>query len=241
MNYKSTSIYGCIILASLILSLAIACLTHIDASLAALCASSLIFLIWGKKARPVCRRLLQANIFILFMWLIVPITTPGVPILSLFNLDFTLEGFRLCALLSLKANAIILLLLSSLGNMTMYETGIGLSALHCPSKLIWLFLLMEQNVYALKKEWTRLHEAAKLRGFSLVFSLRVYRVLGALMGLLLIRAHKRGETTYEAMLLAGYSGEFAFKHHGVPGLNGILIVCCAIFLGTIFWLVNLFS
>lgn len=159
------------------------------------------------------RRFAAINLFVICMWLIVPWTTPGESIWSWQRFAITSQGIQLCALLSLKANAILAVFLAFLGQTSTLGLARALVSLHCPDKLTWILLLMERNIHLLSREWRKMLDAAKLRGFAARASKHGYRTLAVLLGLLFIRAQERGQKLNEALLLAGFSGKLPFRPH----------------------------
>lgn len=180
------------------------------ASCAAALLTGLLMLITSFPPGRILRRFAAINGFVLFMWLLVPWTTPGESIWSWHGLAITSQGIRLCALLTLKANAILAVFLAMLWQTSALDLARALASLHCPDKLIWILLLMERNIHLLLREWKRMIEAAKLRGFTARASRRGYGTIAALLGLLFIHAHERGQKLNEALLLAGFNGKLPF-------------------------------
>jgi cobalt/nickel transport system permease protein len=90
----------------------------------------------------------------------------------------------------------------------------------------------------IEREFQRLMEAARLRGFAPKTNLFTYRTTAYLVGNLLVRSYDRSQRVYEAMLCRGFNGTFPVYHHftlsrrdiffGVVG--GIYLFFMAIFL-----------
>lgn len=195
-----------------ILSVVTACLHSLLASLAALFCS-LLLLALAKPAK-ILQPLLTVNLFILFMWLVVPWTTPGEILWQWRWLRITYEGVLLCSLLTLKANAILFVFLALVAPMPLPQLSAGLARLHMPKKLVLLLMLMERNIYLLKRQWQVLTEAASLAAFVPATNLRSYSALGAMLAMLFVSASDRGKKLHEAMLLAGFTGELPFRETG---------------------------
>lgn len=195
-----------LILFCVIFSCAVACLQNLTACVAALFFAVCSIAIGRPALRVFPRRLLAANIFILFMWLLVPWTTPGAPTFKLGWFTASETGIELCLLITLKANALILVFMALVSPIGMSSLSNALLRLHCPEKLAWLFLLMGRAIHLLTREWTILAEAARLRGFRAGANMHSYRTLAALLALLLVGANDRAERMREAMLLRGFSG-----------------------------------
>lgn len=158
--------------------------------------------------RPLIRRLAAVNVFILFLWLVTPLTTPGTPLWQWHFLRVSAEGVHLSLLVTLKSNALVCAFLALAGTMPPSELGYALERLRCPGKLVFLFLFTGRYIHLLAGEWEALMTAARLRGFRACSSMHTYRTLASLLGLLLVRAHERAQRTREAMLLRGFAGRF---------------------------------
>lgn len=212
----------------------IACLN----SLAACAASLILGLVMLALAHPplaaLAARFGAVNFFILFMWLIVPWTTPGQNVCHFGFMSITNEGVLLCLLATLKANAILAIFVALLFRLSMADIASALHSLRCPEKLVWLFLLMERNVALLREEWRKLAEAVKLRGFTPATSMRTYRTIAAMLALLLIGAHARGERMREALLLRGFNGSLPFRRTtALTKTDALLGACTAIAMGVL--------
>jgi cobalt/nickel transport system permease protein len=192
------------------------------AALAALCLalvrqipSSLLGLALGLAllglARPplaaLLRRLAAINVFVLFLWCVLPFTAPGEQI-PLGPLDVSSDGARLALLISFKANAVFCVFQALANDISPAEAGCALKRLGCPAKLIFVFLLTGRYVHLLTEEWRNLMAAAKLRAFEPRAGLRAWRVMACLLGLLLVRCYDRSRRVNEAMRLRAFTGNF---------------------------------
>lgn len=220
----------CRLLFALILSIVVACLGNLRASFLALGIALLILAVARPPFMFFIKRFLPANLFIFFLWLVVPFTTPGPPAWRLGILTASQTGIELCLLATIKANALVIIFLAMIAPMSISSLCNAMRALHCPAKLAWLFLLMGRNVHLLSREWGNLHEAAKLRAFKPGNNKNTYRTLASLLALLLIRTHDRGQRMREAMLLRGFNGQLP---PGAPlrctwrdALAAIALACC---------------
>ncbi|MBQ9453848.1 MAG: cobalt ECF transporter T component CbiQ [Desulfovibrio sp.] len=158
--------------------------------------------------RPIRRRLMTINIFVLFLWCITPLTTPGTALIQYGAIDVSLEGTQLALLVTLKANAIACIFLTLICTMSITEAGHALECLRCPNKLVFLFLFTARYLHVIAKEWSILFTSAKLRGFIPHTNILTYRTLASLLGLLLVRSYMRAQRVHDAMLLRGFTGHF---------------------------------
>lgn len=156
-------------------------------------------------ARPLLKRLAAANVFILFVWLTVPLTAPD-----------PAEGARLALRITLKCNAILLSLFALTDGISLPRLGCALERLRLPPKLVFLFLFTCRYIHVVGDEWRRLRTAAKLRGFRPGTGLHTCRTVGAMLGLTFVNAIDRSKRVYEAMLLRGFTGSFRTVAEPLP-------------------------
>lgn len=230
------------LLAAAALGLCVACLQKYTSCLAGLVLGLVIALL----ARPVWSkflgRLLAVNVFIAFIWLIVPLTAGGESIAQPGFLHISREGLRLTILATLKANAIFCVFMGLLGPMSPAKLGCALKKLHCPDKLTLLFLIMGRAFHILRSQWVQLNEASRLRGFTPACDYHTYHTLGSLLGVLLVKSHERSERMREAMLLRGFDGRLrlccAWQKGWQNYIFGIAALACLGALGFLEWGIN---
>ena len=161
------------------------------------------------------RRLAVANVFILFIWLTVPLTMPGESTARLGPFSLSREGLALALAVTVKCNAVLLCFLALVADMSPPLIGCALERLRVPAKLVFLFLFTCRYIHVIGEEWQRLQTAAKLRGFAPRTSMHTYRTIAAMLGLTVVNSMERSRRIYEAMLLRGFNGTF----HTVTDLN----------------------
>lgn len=192
------------------LSIGIACVNDLASAFLGLCMSLLVFLLARPKFIEAARRLVIVNIFVGLLFCIVPFTSSPPYIWQWGFLKLSQPGLMLCLLAAVKANAIVIIFLAWVAPLSVSELGRALRKLRCPDKLSWLFLMMDRNLSFLEREWITLMEAAWLRGFVPVASLRCYKTYAAMLAIFLLRAYERSVIIYEVMLLAGFTGKIPF-------------------------------
>lgn len=200
---------ACCLLGACVLSVACACAMRLDSALLGLFIGC-VLLCWSRPGH-IWRRLGEVNIFVAFLWLVVPFSSPGTPLFELGPLTATWQGTRLALLTAIKANAIACVFMSLVSPLSVSGLSCGLRSLHFPDRLSWILLLMGRNISVLRVEWHKLFNAALLRGYSLRASVSSYRVLATMLAILLIRSHERSRILYEAMLLRGFDGSLPFR------------------------------
>lgn len=180
--------------------------------------------------RDLFRRLVPVNLFFLFLWLFLPLSLDRNAIDIIFQigpLAFRRAGAVLALVITLKGNAIALAVLVLAGTSGINASGHVLLRLRLPAKLVTLILLTYSNIQLMRREAARLHEAAKLRGFTPATSLKAYRTYAYLAAMLLIRSWERAERVALAMRLRGFCGKFPLlesnEHLSEHRLKGMLL------------------
>lgn len=162
--------------------------------------------------RGTLRRMIAMDGFIVFALLLlpftVPVTVPGEPMFELFGLTASWAGLRQAIGIALKANAIILALMSLVGSTDPVTLGHALRRLWVSERLVHLLLFTVRYIEVLQQEFQRLQSAMRARGFRLRNSRHTYRSIGYLLGMMLVRAVDRSERILEAMKCRGFTGRF---------------------------------
>lgn len=159
------------------------------------------------------RRLLWADLFLLMVVITLPFTTSGELWWHKGPLSISKEGLILALMIFFKANAILLATFVLLGRSNVFELAHALHHLRLPSRLVQLFFFTCRYLELLQREFYRLQEAAKLRGFVPGTNLRTYRAWAYLFASLFLRSYDRSLRVYQAMLLRGYKGYFPVWYH----------------------------
>lgn len=167
--------------------------------------------------KKVLVRLALVNGLVLFIWLVLPWTYEGTPALEIGPLVGSLEGLRLCALITVKSNAIILALIALISSMPVATLGYALHHLCLPDKLVYLLLMTYRYIFVIETEYQQLARAARVRCFTPGTNLHTYKTYAYLVGMLFVRASARAQRVHQAMVCRGFAGrfyclhEFAFK------------------------------
>ncbi|MCD6294228.1 MAG: cobalt ECF transporter T component CbiQ [Deltaproteobacteria bacterium] len=181
------------LIAALIFSFALICLCRLD------------FL-------EVAKRVALVNGFIIFLWLVVPLTYDGQSIFYLGPFGVSREGVLVSARITLKSNAILLAFIALIASNTVATLGNALGRLKVPEKIIYLLLLNYRYIFVMEEEYRRLLRSASIRGFRPSSNLHTYKTYAYLIGILFVRAANRAERVYKAMLCRGFSGRFYSLH-----------------------------
>ncbi|MEF3695828.1 cobalt ECF transporter T component CbiQ [Desulfolutivibrio sp.] len=189
-------------------TVAVALCRHLAAPLAGLGVGVILMALARLDPLAVGRRLVAVNFFIFFLWLVLPFSLPGTPVLTLGPLTATRQGMALALLVTVKSNAVVCAFLALAATMDAPVFGQALGRLGVPPKLTFLFLFTYRYVHVLADEYSRLRVAAKLRGFHPKTGMHTYRTVANLLGMVLVRGYDRSRRVYEAMVLRGFCGAF---------------------------------
>jgi len=162
----------------------------------------------GIHLKMVLKRLVIVNIFILLFWLILPLTTIGEVFYTAGPINIYLPGIVLAAKITLKSNAILIVLISLVATMTFATLGHTLSRLKIPDKLVFLLMLTYRYIFVIQQEYHKIQKSIKARGFKAKTSLHTYKTFAYIIGMLLIRASDRADRVYNAMRCRGFKGKY---------------------------------
>lgn len=196
------------IIATLAFAATVAFLDHLIPIGLALAIALAAALVSGLALAPALRRLLALEGFMLVLLALLPFSVPGRAVMTLGPLAMSVEGLTLALAIALKANAIVIAILSQLGTLEPVHLGHGLAHLGVPRKLVALLLLTVRYIAVFQDEYGRLRRAMRARGFQATSSRHSWRSLGWLVGMLLVRSNDRGNRVLQAMKCRGFSGRF---------------------------------
>ncbi|NQU25565.1 MAG: cobalt ECF transporter T component CbiQ [Candidatus Nealsonbacteria bacterium] len=167
------------------------------------------------RLRPmaVLKRLVPFNLLVLVLFLVLPLTKDGQPLVTLLGFDLTGEGFLQAGRIALKGNAILLTLMVMLGTLDVGILGHTLSHLRVPDKLTHLLVFTVRYLDVLHREYLRLAAAMKTRGFRPRLNRHTLATYGYLVGMLLVRSFDRAERIVAAMKCRGFRGRFYLLDH----------------------------
>ncbi len=200
------------ILAACALTLVVALSQSFLVAATGLIGAILLLLAARLQASLVLRHLLAANLFILFLWLTLPLTYGGDTLTALGPIALSSGGIRLSALITLKSNAIILILLALLSTSNIASLGHGLEGLAVPPKLCFMLLSTYRYIFVIHQEYQRLQRAARMRGFVARTNLHTYRTFSHLFAMTLVKSWNRARRVHQAMLLRGFNGQLIPLH-----------------------------
>ena len=196
------------IITAAILSLIIAICHDFNTAAAGLLLALVLTGVSRIPLRRVMRRLLIVNTFNLLLFILLPLTYDQGPGISFAGVELSKPGLMLAALITLKANTIILYFISLLATSTVAQLGHGLQKMHLSPRLCMLLLFSYRYIFAIYQEYNRLRRAASLRCFKPGTNLHTYKTYGHLLGMLLVKSWNRASRVQQAMELRGFRGTF---------------------------------
>jgi len=183
-------------------------LSSLMISIGALFFSIMLAAVARLSLSRVIARLLIANIFIGFLWLVVPWTFGGEPVLTVGSLALTREGLLRCLLITVKCNAILVGTLSLLGTSKVFDIAHALLFFKLPKALVVLLFFSFRYLHVIHAEFHSLQNAMDIRSFRPHTNIRTYRTYANLVGQLFVRSNDRATRIYQAMLCRGFTGDF---------------------------------
>jgi cobalt/nickel transport system permease protein len=189
--------------------------------------------------KELLRRLVPINIFIIFLWLFLPFTFEGKPLFSVGPLVGTHEGVLYATQITIKSNAIVVVLIALVSSTSILTLGHAMHELRVPKKIVHLFFFTYRYIHVIYREYFRLVNAMKVRGFRPGTNMHTYKTLAYLVGMLLVRSCDRAQRVHRAMLCRGFRGnlyslsEFSLRTTDVISL--ILMLALILALGVLEW------
>lgn len=154
----------------------------------------------------VLKQLRWVVFFVLFFFIILPLTVPGDRMIRLNFLVISYEGVKLSFLIALKAISICMIIFPMIGTMKFHQTLKALEKLKLPNKLIQMMMFTYRYIFVLLEELKRMSVAVKARLFRQRTDILTLRVTANLVGMLFIRGFERTQRVYNAMASRGYNG-----------------------------------
>ncbi len=170
---------------------------------------SLLLVFFAKlPVRKSFRQFLEFNLFLLFLFLLLPFSYPGTPVFQVYGFAWSYEGMLRGLQILLKANSIMLAFNALLYALDPLHLGMALERLGMPTKLASMFFLTIRYLDVIRREYQQLVNAMKLRAFRPSFSRHTFRSYGYLVGMVLIKSLDRSERILEAMKCRGFRDRF---------------------------------
>ena len=207
-------------------------LLHKISVLLASCMFSIILVMGAKlNFNEVVKKISFIFFFLIFIWIILPITFKEGPMYNIGPITFSHGGIITAAQITIKIITLLFLFTALIATMSFVTLGHVLNKLYLPKKLVTLFLISYRYVAVIEGEYNRLWTAIKIRGFKSKVNLHSYKTLAYLVGILFVRASLKAERIYQAMSCRSFNGqfyslntfEFVLKDWLFAGLTAIII------------------
>ncbi|MCY4043549.1 MAG: energy-coupling factor transporter transmembrane component T [Cellvibrionales bacterium] len=167
---------------------------------------------------PLLKRIMAMDGFLIFVLATLPLSVPPEKASATLweghffgqALAFSETGLWMAVTIVLKANAILLFLTLMLGQVSVHKLCHALIGIKCPEKLVFLLALCLRYLSVIKQQFYRMKTAMMLRGFQLAFRIQSLKMLGFLIGMVLVRSLNRSERIYQSMQCRGFVDRLAF-------------------------------
>jgi len=184
-------------------------LSHQFTPLLAGLALALVVAVLAKLSlRRTFRRVIAMDMFMIFLIIMLPFTTPGEAMFSVAGFGASWDGLAHALQITLKANAVILIMLSLLGTLDASTLGHAMASLRVPDKLVHLMLFTVRYLDVIGQEYKRMRRAMQARAFVMRSNAHTWRSIGYLVGMLLVHSLERSERIIAAMKCRGFNGKF---------------------------------
>lgn len=161
----------------------------------------------GLSGSLLVKRLLAMEGFMIVLLIMLPFSVPGDSLFTLGSFSASAQGMERAVQIVLKANAIVIMLMTLIGTLEPIVLGHALAQLKLPEKLIHLFLFTVRYIGVLFDEYQRLRMAMRARAFVARSNRHSWRSLGWLIGMLLVRSLERSQRILAAMKCRGFNGK----------------------------------
>lgn len=179
----------------------------IPAALFFLVVAAALLLVSRLPVRFICTRMKVICVFVIPILILMPITVPGIPILSLGPLAFTAEGLSFAVLVTIRSVTAILLVVTMLGTQRFDTTLKALALLRVPGIIVQMLLFTYRYIYVMIDEFLRIWSSMRAKGYTFRFTRHGLSMIGNCIGMLLIKSYERAERVYQAMIAKGYAGK----------------------------------
>ena len=175
---------------------------------AAVAVSFVLLLLARLPGRKVLQRMVLVNTFVVFLWLVLPLTFQGPVAFCIGGMNVYHPGIVMAAQITLKSNAILMALIALIATLDFATLGWALDRLQVPDKVVYLLLMTYRYVFVLEQEYRKIVRAVRIRGFRPGTNVHTYKTYAYLIGMLLVRSIQRADRVYKAMLCRGFKRRF---------------------------------
>ena len=209
-------------------SVVVAILNQIPVLLCAWAFGLLMVLTAKVSKRDVVKRLTPVNLFVCFLWLILPLTFPGKPMIYLGPFPVTHEGVLYATRITIKSNAIMLVMIVMVTTTSIFTLGHAMHELRVPQKIVHLFFFTYRYLHVMQREYRRLVNSMKIRGFKAKTNVHTYRTFAYMIGMILVKSFDRAQRVHNAMLCRGFTGKlYSLKTFSMKKRDILFLVLAA--------------
>ena len=122
------------------------------------------------------RRVIAMDMFMIFLILMLPFTTPGEALFTIAGLPASKAGLLHALMIALKANAVVFALLALIGTMSAATLGHAMAHLKVPDKLVHLLLFTVRYLDVIGQEYKRMRRAMQARAFVMTASKHTWQI-----------------------------------------------------------------
>lgn len=158
------------------------------------------------------KKMAAMDAFMLYLILILPFSVPGDTFVVLFGYAASWQGLFKGLIITLKANAVVLMLFANVSILPSTVLGSALTSLKVSNKLIQLLLFTMRYLHVIYDEFHRLRRAMRARAFVMKFNWHSWKSIGYLIGMMIVRSMHRSQRVVGAMKCRGYQGQFVSYH-----------------------------
>ena len=220
-------------------SIVVATLNQIPALLCGWTLGILMVLTAKVSTRDLIKRLTPVNVLVGFLWLFLPFTFPGKPILFLGSFPVTHEGVLYATKITIKSNAIMLMMIALVMTTSIFTLGHAMHELRVPQKIVHLFFFTYRYLHVMQREYIRLVNSMKIRGFRAKTNIHTYRTFAYMIGMIIVRSFDRAQRVHNAMLCRGFNGNlYSLKTFSIKKRDIFFLVfatAMVFFLGVLEW------
>lgn len=183
----------------------------IAAASLALVLSLTLLIASGISLRELLLRCSATALFLLPCLLILPLTTNGTPV-SMYGITISRYGLELALLIYTRALAVIILAMAVLQSTPVPQLLRAAEQFRLPTVLVQIALLSWRYVFSLQREWQRVKDALRTRGFENRSTFTAYNTWASVVGMTLVRSSERTQRICDAMQCRGYRGTLHSLH-----------------------------
>ncbi len=178
-------------------------------------------------------------LFVAALFIIISLTVPGSSLVKVSFLSVSRKGITLSLLISLRAVSAVLLIFPMMGTTKFNVTLNALQKIKVPNKLIQLLMFTYRYIFLFLGEGQIIFNAAASRGWVKKTNISTLKIMGNLVGMLLVRSFERTEHIGEAMVSRGYDGKLRVLDNFVLNpkdfIKASLVVAAALLVHLLGW------